>query len=115
MTIVTVEKWVVKPEKRDEYTKVMQRYRKYIADNPELFKEIKSVKEYTQLFGETSGMNILLIEYNSLADYEKLHVRMREDETTERLEHEWQAVVDSATVSLDVWTYIGEWDIKGKA
>ena len=103
MTILVVEKWVVKPEKQEEHMKVMQKFRKFIKDNPELFKEIKSVKEYTQMFGGISGMCIWLIEYDSLADYEKNHTRMDKDEDVKKLTQEWNALIDPATVSVDIW------------
>jgi len=104
MTILVVEKWLVKPEKQEEHTKVMQKFRKFIKDNPERFKGIKSVKEYTQMFGGINGMNIWLIEYDSLADYEKENARMQKDEDAKKLTQEWQALIDPATVSVDIWS-----------
>ncbi len=48
-------------------------------------------------------MNIWLIEYNSLADYEKESARMQKDEGAQKLNNEWQALIDPVTVSVDVW------------
>lgn len=81
----------------------MRKFRKFIKDKPELFKGMKSVKEYIQIFGGTNGMNIWLIEYNSLADYEKESARMQKDEGAQKLNNEWQALIDPVTVSVDVW------------
>jgi len=100
---LVVEKWLAKPEKQEEHTQVMHKFRKYIKDNPEMFKEVKSIREYTQMLGGISGMFIWLIEYDSLADYAKLTSRMGKDEEAAELTQEWTALIDRPTWSVEIW------------
>jgi len=100
---LVVEKWLAKPGKQEEHTQIMKKFRKYLKDNPEMFKEVKSLREYTQMFGGISGMFIWLIEYESLADYEKLASRMEKDEEAAKLTQEWTALIDRPTWSIEVW------------
>jgi len=51
VTILTVDKWMVKPEKQAEHKKLMQKFRKFMKDNAAMFKGMKLVGEYTQMFG----------------------------------------------------------------
>jgi len=44
--------------KQDEFMPLIQRYLKYIKENPERFKEIKSIKLFTQRFGGIFGAYI---------------------------------------------------------
>lgn len=47
MTILTVDRWMVKPEKQAEHKKLMQKYHKFMENNAEKFKEMKLLGEYT--------------------------------------------------------------------
>jgi len=42
MGVFVVDTHVVKPEKQDKYTSLMRRVRKYMKENSETFKEVKS-------------------------------------------------------------------------
>ena len=104
MTIVVQDMWVVKPEKQQEFTKLWKRYQKYAKDNPKLFKEMKSNKTYTQMFGGTYGAYISLSEYNSLADMEKLNNRTMKDPALMKLYNEMMLLIDPTTYTSNVWT-----------
>ena len=106
MTILTVDKWMVKPEKQAEHKKLMQKFRKFMKDNAAMFKGMKPVGEYTQMFGGVSGMFVWLVEYDSLADLEKLSKRMERDEEVKKLMQEWMPLIDPASVSTNVWTAV---------
>ncbi|MDH5462395.1 MAG: NIPSNAP family protein [Candidatus Bathyarchaeota archaeon] len=106
MTILTVDKWMIKPEKQAEHKKLMQKYHKFMKDNAEMCKEMKLVGEYTQMFGGVSGMYVWLVEYDSLADLEKLNKRMEKDEEAKKLMQEWMPLIDPASVSTNVWTAV---------
>ena len=106
MTILTVDKWMVKPEKQAEHRKLMQKFRKFMKDNAAMFKGMKPVGEYTQMFGGVSGMYVWLVEYDSLADLEKLNKRMEKDEEAKKLMQEWMPLIDPASVSTNVWTAV---------
>jgi len=104
MTILVVSAWAIKPEKQDEFTQLWQKYLKYKKENPETFKELKSLKLFTQTFGGIYGAYVELGEYNSLADYEKLQARIMKDKGYAKLLQEFLLIVDPATVTSNVWT-----------
>jgi hypothetical protein len=104
MTIVTADTFVVKPEKQAEFTKLWQRYQKYVKDNPKLFKEMKWTKTFTQMFGGTYGAIIALVEFNSLADMEKLNNRTMKDPVLMKIYNEMMLLIDPTTYSSNVWT-----------
>jgi len=104
MTIVTVDTWVIKPEKQAEFTKLWKRYLKYFKENPKLFKEMKWNKTFTQMFGGTYGAYISLSEFNSLADMEKLNKRTMKDPTLMKLNQEMMPLIDPTTYTTNVWT-----------
>lgn len=104
MTILAVEKWVAKPEKQKEHIQIMQKWRQFIKDNPAMFKEVKSIKEFTQMLGGISGMHIWLVEYDSIADYERVNARTNKDEGATKLMQEWLELLDPTTVSVDIWS-----------
>jgi hypothetical protein len=79
MTVLFISSWVVKPEKQMEYSRLVQRLFEYMKKNPKAFKELKSLKFYTQTFGGIVGSSVELAEYESLADYETFQARMKKD------------------------------------
>jgi len=104
MTIVVAETFLVKPEKQAEFTKLWKRYLKYVKDNPKLFKEIKWSKSFTQMFGGTYGAHIILMEFNNLADMEKLNNRTMKDPEIVKLYQEMMLLIDPASYTSNVWT-----------
>ena len=95
---------MVKPEKQEEHTKLMQELRKYMKDNPAMFKELKSMKEYTQKFGGIGGTSIWLIECESLAGFERLELRMEKDEELTKLNQKWLSLIEPGTASTEIWS-----------
>jgi len=106
MSVFVVDTHVVKPEKQEEYVSLMQRLRKYMKEKPETFRELKSIKLFTQTFGGVYGAYVELVEYNSLADYEKLISRILKDEGFMKLFQEIMLLMESGTFSLNVWNFV---------
>jgi len=106
MTILVVSTWVVKPEKQEEFMQLWQRHLKYRKENPEMFKELKSFKLFTQTFGGISGAYVELVEYNSLADYEKLIAKISKDKGFMKMLQEFILLIDPDTLSENVWNAI---------
>ncbi len=104
MTIVIQEKFLVKPEKQQEFMKLWKRYLKYVKDHPKLYKELKWTKTFTQTFGGTYGAHVVLMEFNSLADMEKLNKRSMKDPALMKLYHEMMLIIDPVTYTSNVWT-----------
>jgi len=104
MTIVMVWKWVVKPEKRVEHDRMMEKYFKWLKANP--IKEVKSIKIFTQTFGGIYGSYFELLEFDSFADYEKVYARLLKDKEYMELLQELTLVSEPAQLCIDVWNTI---------
>ena len=104
MTVVVVWKWVVKPEKQEEHNRMMQRYLKWIKENP--IKELKSFKIFTQTFGGIAGSYVELLEYDSFADYEKVQARLLKDKEYMEILREFMLVVEPAELCIDAWNTV---------
>jgi len=103
MTIFVVETYVVKPGKQGELMLLLQRMREYKKKNPEAFKEMKSKRIFSQMFGGVSGGYVELDEFDSVADAEKYIARTDKDEGFMKLLQEALQLVVPATYSLNVW------------
>ena len=103
MTVFVVETYVVKPGKQRELVSLLRRMREYKERNPEGFKEMKSKRIFSQMFGGVAGGYVELNEFDSLADAEKYIARMEKDEGYMKLYQEALQLVVPATYSLNVW------------
>jgi len=100
MTVFVVETYVVKPEKQAEFKSLLRRWLKFMKENPALLKEMKSWKLFTQTFGSISGAYVELVEYDSLAEYEKCHARLLKDKEFMKLYQEAMTLIDATTFSM---------------
>jgi hypothetical protein len=103
MTVFIVETYVVKPEKQAEFKSLPRKWQKYMKENTEKLKEMKSWKLYTQTFGSISGAYIEQVEYDSLAEHEKCNARLLKDQEYLKLYQEAMALIDTATFSMSAW------------
>lgn len=103
MTIFEVSTFVVMPEKEKEFTQLWQRLLKMIKKNKKMFKELKSLKLFTQMFGGVTGTYVELAEYDSLADYEKLDTRILKDEGFMKLYQKFGSLLQPGTISSSIW------------
>lgn len=106
MSVFVVETYVVKSEKQDEFLSSLQRILKYKKENPEKFKEMKSKRIFSQMFGGISGGFIEMNEFDSLADAEQYMSRVFQDEEFMELYHDAKLLLVPATYSLSVWKAI---------
>jgi DNA/RNA-binding domain of Phe-tRNA-synthetase-like protein len=100
MTVLVVDRYVIKQGKEDDFKRLWQRTLKYKKENPEKLKELKSIKLYTQMFGGISGSQIEISEFNSLTDYENLGARVMKDEEMKKIHAEFMALKDLTTRAL---------------
>jgi hypothetical protein len=77
--------------------------REYKEKNPEGFKEMKSKRIFSQMFGGVAGGYVELNEFDSLADAEKYITRTAKDEGYMKLYQEALQLVVPTTYSLNVW------------
>jgi len=103
LPVFVVETYVVKPGKQGELMSLLQRMREYKKENPEQFREMKSKRIFSQMFGGISGGYVELNEFNSMADAEKYMARMFKDEGFMKLYQEAIQLIVPATYSLNVW------------
>jgi len=101
MTVFIVSTYVVKPEKQAEFKSLLRKWQKYMKENTEKLKEMKSWKLYTQTFGSVYGAYIEQVEYDSLAELEKCNARLLKDKEISKLSQEAMALID--TVSMSAW------------
>jgi len=106
MTVFEVSQWVVKPEKQEEFTKLLKKSLKYMKDNPKMFKEVKSHKIFTQTFGGIYGAYVAMAEYGSLADYERSGRRTQKDEALTKMNKEFMLLIEPSTLSSNLWTFV---------
>jgi len=107
MGILIIQTYVVRPEKQEEYLSLLKRFRKYMKENPEEFKELKSWKVFAQMFGgESWGGYGELLEFDSLADFEKSVRKAKKNEEHMKIHQGFMQVMVPASFSMNVWNTI---------
>jgi len=106
MSVFIIETYVVKPEKQEEFISALKRILNYKTENPEKFKEMKSKKIFSQMFGDISGKYIEINEFDNMADAEKYMAREEKDEEFMRLYQEAKLLLVPATYSLTIWNSV---------
>jgi len=106
MVVYLVNTWVVKSEKQEEFMPIWRKFLRYIKENPDKTRELKSTKLFTQTYGGTTGAYVELAEFDSLADCEKFYARLSKDEEWAKIDQEFMLLIDPATLSTNVWDLI---------
>lgn len=106
MSIFVVDTHVVKPEKQEGYASLMKRLRKYMKENPETFRGLKSWKVFAQMFGGISGGHVQLWEYDSMADIEKSMMLMFRDKGFMEIKREFDRLIEPTTHSWNIWNSV---------
>jgi hypothetical protein len=103
MKAVVIETYVVKTEKQAEYKSLVKKFLKYMKENPALFKELKSIKLFTQTFGGICGAYVEQMEFNSLAELERFNTKVKKDKEYQKLYQQAMLLIDATTFSESVW------------
>ena len=103
MSVFVIETYVVKLGKQEELVSLLHRIRKYKEENPERFKEMKSKRIFSQMFGGISGGYIEMNEFDNMADAEKYMTRVSKDKGFMKLYQDAKLLLVPATYSLNVW------------
>lgn len=61
MTFLAISTYSVKSEKQGDFVRFWKRYLDYMKSNREMFKEVKSLKLFSQVFGGISGAYVELL------------------------------------------------------
>jgi len=106
MTVVLMWTWVVKQGKHEKHRLLIHRLEKFVKKNPKLFKELKSMRFFTQTFGGISGAYVEMAEFESLADLSACLARTSKDEGYRKINQEWMSLIDPATFTASLFTAI---------
>jgi len=103
MTVYWVGTYFVKAEKREEFISAMKKQKEHIAKNREEFKEIKSWRLFTQVYGGTYMSFIDIWEYDSLAACEKYESEWGPSGRLAEFGVAYGNLVEGETMSDSIW------------
>jgi hypothetical protein len=103
MSIFMVETYVVKAEKREEFTPALNEFLKYKETHKKVFKGVKSWKLFRQEFGGIWGMYIEMWEFGSLAEMEKITARIFNDEGMKKIGEGFYQLIEPTSYSTSIW------------
>jgi hypothetical protein len=104
MTVFSVGTYLVKREKRQEFLSFQQRWLKYVKDNPETFKELKSWKLFSQEIGGTLGGYVEMWEFDNLTEYAKSREKRHSDKGYVEFAEEWYRLTEPST--WNIWNAV---------
>ncbi len=80
MPLFMIEKYVIKSDKLQEFIGYVKKYAEWLETRrPTLYKEVKSHRMLSQMFGDHYCQQMEIWEYEDLADLEKTWRRLMED------------------------------------
>jgi len=105
MAIFMLEQYVIKSDKMNEFTVFLKKYLPWIQKRrADLYKEVKSHKMISQMFGGNFGKYMEIWEYESLADCEKCFSRLMQDkELMTEIFPEFASYFAPATHTIEIW------------
>lgn len=106
MSIISVETYVVRAEKSEEFMTLLDEFLRFKKVHPRLFKGVKSWKLYKQDYGQPAGMYIEMWEYENLAQMEETNTRIFSDERMKKINSAFHRLVVPATFSASIWSEV---------
>ena len=103
MSIFNVVTFVVRPEKQNKATQLLKELKEHFFNKKEVYKEIKSMNFFTQLYGGTYGTYVDLEEYDSFEACEEAQKTMEKDEVVMKIYQELIELLEPSTYSINVW------------
>lgn len=103
MSIINVETYVVKSEKRDEFNIALQEFLKYKKNHPKLFEGLLSWKLFQQDYGGISKLYIEMWEYENLATMEIISARIFKDQGMKKISEGFHQLIEPTTFSTYIW------------
>ena len=106
MTIFMFEQYVIRSDKLNEFAVFLKKYLAWLEKRrPVLYKEVKSHKLISQMFGGNFGKYMEIWEYENLADCEKCFNRlMRDAELMTEVFPEFASYFAPATHKIEIWS-----------
>ena len=106
MSIFVVETYVVKEEKRDDFTPALNEFLEFKKTHKELFKGLKSWKLFKQEYGGISGMYIEMWEYENMLEMETISSRIFSDDGMKKISKGFHKLVEPTTFSASIWNSV---------
>lgn len=106
MSTFMVDNYVIRSGKRGEFMAWWQTFLKYKEDHPEVFKGLKSLKLFHREFGGISGSYVDMLEFDSMADLDRVMTRMQQDEQFSKIGHAFELLYDPAAYSCEIWSSV---------
>lgn len=103
MSIFVVETYVVRSEKREQFTPALNEFLKYKQAHPKLFKGLKSWKLFQQEYGTPSDMYIEIWEFDNLVEMEKITARIFSDKGMKKISQGFHQLIEPAAFSSNIW------------
>jgi nitrate/nitrite transporter NarK len=103
MTVYWASTYFVRTEKREEFLAAMKKQKEYIAKNRKEFKEIKSWRLYTQIYGGTFMSFIEMWEYDSMAACDKYESEWFHGGRLAEFGAAYVKLVEGGTMSSLIW------------
>jgi hypothetical protein len=104
LSIFRVENYVIKPERKDEFTIALNEYLRYRDTHPDLFKGLKSWKIMRQEYGAHTGMYMEIAEFDNLAELETTVNRVHQDKEMKKIIRPFYELIDPTTLSDSIWS-----------
>jgi hypothetical protein len=99
-----VATYVVKPERLGEVAAFLKKYAAWMKSRPDLFKEMKSWKSFSHMYGGNRGGIVDMMQFESLADLEKWSPRYHGGkEHMTKIAPEVTALIVPGTYSVSIW------------
>lgn len=99
VTVFMMDTYVLKPEKVSEYATFLKRYDTWMRSQPELFREVKSVRLYSQTLGHVLDSYCEIWEFESLAGLETWVAKYFVNKEATAWHQEWLGMVVPGTES----------------
>jgi hypothetical protein len=105
MTVLMLEQYTIKSDKLNEFGVFLKKYLAWLEKKrPTLYKEVKSHKMISQMFGGNFGKYMEIWEYDSLSDCEKCFNRLMQDkELMTEVFPEFASFYAPATHTIEIW------------
>ena len=106
MSIFVVMEYIIKPDKLAEYPTLFKKYEEWKISDPELFKEVRSMKVFRQSVGGTVGGYVEMWEFESLTDWDKWRAKYYSNKEALDWNQVWLDVIIPGT-----WSYKNIWNL----
>jgi len=102
LTIFKVEKYLIKPEKQEEYMAMVKKWEAYIKKNKETM--CRELKSWRLLSDTNTSAFVEMGEFESLADFEKIMDRIEHDkEFLTEIMSPWMSSMVPGSYSMNMW------------